>query len=472
MFTGGGFGDLFDAFFGGGGSPFGGGGRGGPAGPPRGQDLEVVADITLRAGCLRRRRWRSRFAPRCAATNAAARAPARAPSRSPARSATAAVRCNECVRACSARWSRRQRLPALWRPRSGHRHALRAPAPAKAGSSPRRPIRSTCRPASTPARPCGSPVAVLSGRVVAVRATCTCTSVSPLTRRSPATATTSLPICRSRSRRPRSAPSSRCRRSTVTKRSSVPAGTQHGQGVRVPATWRAPPARSRPWRPAGADQRSGADQAHRVRDRAAHEVRRVTWRVRRQHRARPVLAHQIRLLVNPVLRGSARARVRRRRSRHRNSSDDDDHHLRPCAAHPRRSDVITVERRRRAMGRWRRWRPIGVPVESDPIVRAEPRRGGGRSAAIPKGDRPEWIVQKLTEIGATSIGFMRVRAQRGAMGRRARPPSDRAVAPSRPRGGRCRAGALWLPAVRDVVPFADARQHGELRSPSLTATTC
>lgn len=43
-----GLGDLFDAFFGGGNSPFGGGGgRGGPAGPPRGQDLEVVADLTF-----------------------------------------------------------------------------------------------------------------------------------------------------------------------------------------------------------------------------------------------------------------------------------------------------------------------------------------------------------------------------------------------------------------------------------------
>jgi molecular chaperone DnaJ len=41
---GGGLGDLFDAFFGG--SPFGGGSRG-PSGPPRGQDLEVVADITF-----------------------------------------------------------------------------------------------------------------------------------------------------------------------------------------------------------------------------------------------------------------------------------------------------------------------------------------------------------------------------------------------------------------------------------------
>ena len=46
MFGEGGFGGLFDAFFGGsGGNPFGAGGRGGPAGPPRGQDLEVVADI-------------------------------------------------------------------------------------------------------------------------------------------------------------------------------------------------------------------------------------------------------------------------------------------------------------------------------------------------------------------------------------------------------------------------------------------
>lgn len=42
--AGGGLGDLFDAFFGGGG-PF--GGTRGPAGPPRGQDLEVVADISF-----------------------------------------------------------------------------------------------------------------------------------------------------------------------------------------------------------------------------------------------------------------------------------------------------------------------------------------------------------------------------------------------------------------------------------------
>jgi molecular chaperone DnaJ len=43
---GGGINDIFEAFFGAG-SPFGGGGRRGPTGPPRGQDLEAVADLTF-----------------------------------------------------------------------------------------------------------------------------------------------------------------------------------------------------------------------------------------------------------------------------------------------------------------------------------------------------------------------------------------------------------------------------------------
>jgi molecular chaperone DnaJ len=42
--AGGGLGDLFDAFFGG--NPFG-GGSSGPAGPPRGQDLEIQADLSF-----------------------------------------------------------------------------------------------------------------------------------------------------------------------------------------------------------------------------------------------------------------------------------------------------------------------------------------------------------------------------------------------------------------------------------------
>jgi len=47
VFSGGGLGDIFDAFFGGQGPFGGGGGRRGPAGPPRGQDLEVVAGISF-----------------------------------------------------------------------------------------------------------------------------------------------------------------------------------------------------------------------------------------------------------------------------------------------------------------------------------------------------------------------------------------------------------------------------------------
>jgi molecular chaperone DnaJ len=42
-FATGGLGDIFEAFFGG--SPFGGGGRRGPAGPPRGGDLETAVDL-------------------------------------------------------------------------------------------------------------------------------------------------------------------------------------------------------------------------------------------------------------------------------------------------------------------------------------------------------------------------------------------------------------------------------------------
>jgi molecular chaperone DnaJ len=43
-FAGGGLGDIFEAFFGGGGSPFGGRQRG-PAGPPRGGDMELAVDL-------------------------------------------------------------------------------------------------------------------------------------------------------------------------------------------------------------------------------------------------------------------------------------------------------------------------------------------------------------------------------------------------------------------------------------------
>ena len=85
VFSGGGLNDLFDAFFGGQ-NPFGGGGgRRGPAGPPRGQDMEVVADIDVRAGGVRRDRAGHAAAAAALRATAAAPAPGRAPSRSRAR---------------------------------------------------------------------------------------------------------------------------------------------------------------------------------------------------------------------------------------------------------------------------------------------------------------------------------------------------------------------------------------------------
>jgi 16S rRNA (uracil1498-N3)-methyltransferase len=76
-------------------------------------------------------------------------------------------------------------------------------------------------------------------------------------------------------------------------------------------------------------------------------------------------------------------------------------------------------------------------------------------SAIPKGDRPEWIVQKLTEIGATSIGFMqcdrsvvRWDTERGHRQiERLRRVAREAAMQSR---------RLWLPEIADVVPFAAA----------------
>jgi 16S rRNA (uracil1498-N3)-methyltransferase len=76
-------------------------------------------------------------------------------------------------------------------------------------------------------------------------------------------------------------------------------------------------------------------------------------------------------------------------------------------------------------------------------------------SAIPKADRPEWIVQKVTEIGATSIGFMECarsvvrwdaeRANRQIV--RLRRVAREAAMQSR---------RLWLPQILDVVAFADA----------------
>jgi 16S rRNA (uracil1498-N3)-methyltransferase len=155
--------------------------------------------------------------------------------------------------------------------------------------------------------------------------------------------------------------------------------------------------------------------------------------------------------VNPRLRGSA-AHVFVESLVTPQLSTDDDHHLRRVLR-IRDSDEITLGD---GAGSWlaARLRPEGVSVESDPIFEAPPHPAAVVSA-IPKGDRPEWIVQKLTEIGVTSIGFMDcarsvVRWDAGRAERqieRMRRVAREAAMQSR---------RLWIPRVLDVMPFGEA----------------
>ena len=155
--------------------------------------------------------------------------------------------------------------------------------------------------------------------------------------------------------------------------------------------------------------------------------------------------------MNPVLRGSA-AHVFVASLAAPELTDEDDHHLRRVLR-IRDSDVVTVCD---GTGGWlaARLTAGGLSVESEPTLDVAPRPAIVISA-IPKGDRPELIVQKLTEIGATRIGFMdcarsvvRWDAARAAKQiERLRRISREAAMQSR---------RVYLPHVLDVVPFDEA----------------
>lgn len=155
--------------------------------------------------------------------------------------------------------------------------------------------------------------------------------------------------------------------------------------------------------------------------------------------------------MNPVLRGSA-AHVFVSSLATPELTDEDDHHLRRVLR-IRDTDVVTACD---GAGRWvaARLTDAGLSVDSEPTIEVAPRSATVISA-IPKGDRPELIVQKLTEIGATAIGFMdcarsvvrwdasHATKQMERLGRIAR----EAAMQSR---------RVWLPRVLDVVSFDEA----------------
>ena len=155
--------------------------------------------------------------------------------------------------------------------------------------------------------------------------------------------------------------------------------------------------------------------------------------------------------MNPVLRGSA-AHVFVEALAAPQLSDDDDHHLRRVLR-IRDSDVITASD---GAGRWvaARLDAGGLRVESEPVVEPPPRAAAVFSA-VPKGDRAEWMVQKLTEVGATTIGFIdctrsvvRWDEERG----RRQVERLRRIA----REAAMQSRRVWLPEVLEIVPIAVA----------------
>ena len=68
-------------------------------------------------------------------------------------------------------------------------------------------------------------------------------------------------------------------------------------------------------------------------------------------------------------------------------------------------EIVTITDGR---GRWRRCRALGDSLDVDGEILSEPGRANPITiaVAIPKLDRPEWIVQKLTEIGVDQIVFI------------------------------------------------------------------
>ena len=140
-------------------------------------------------------------------------------------------------------------------------------------------------------------------------------------------------------------------------------------------------------------------------------------------------------------------------------ADADAHHL-LRVLRVRTTDVISVSDGR---GQW-----VPATLDSDgqvrvtgPVADVVPLPSVTIGVAIPKGDRPEWIVQKLTELGVRTVAFMH--CERSVVqweGERASRQLDRLRRIAREAAMQCR--SVWLPAVPDVQTFADLVTVGDV----------
>ncbi|MEO8267511.1 MAG: RsmE family RNA methyltransferase [Ilumatobacteraceae bacterium] len=155
--------------------------------------------------------------------------------------------------------------------------------------------------------------------------------------------------------------------------------------------------------------------------------------------------------MNPLLRGSA-AHVFVESLAAPVLRDDDEHHLRRVLR-IRQTDSISVSD---GAGGWLVANLLadGLCVVSSAMFDPAPPNTSVFSA-IPKGDRPEWIVQKLTEVGVTSIGFIHC-ARSVVQWDESRRPRQLERLRRVAREAAMQSRRLWLPQVCDVLPFDEA----------------
>jgi len=107
-------------------------------------------------------------------------------------------------------------------------------------------------------------------------------------------------------------------------------------------------------------------------------------------------------------------------------------------------------------GRWAPFRWGGQPERSGPVVEvAEPLPPIEVAFALVKGERPEWTVQKLTELGVDVIRpMLTARSVVRWDAKRAAANHERLVRIAREASMQCRRSRL--PTVVELAPFADA----------------
>ncbi len=168
-----------------------------------------------------------------------------------------------------------------------------------------------------------------------------------------------------------------------------------------------------------------------------------------------------------AVRAAAAAQVLVSDPAHPTLDEEDVHHLGRVLRLRPGEEVIAAD----GLGRWARttWRgepdlePLssGTDAGGDGTVQFEPRAEPSLTVAFApvKGERPEWVVQKLTELGIDRIvPLLSERSVVRWTGTRGKATVERLRRVAREASAQCR--RVWLPEVSDTVPFADLGDLG------------